>query len=159
MVVFTISGGTQPYTVATDRPNGTTVNGGNITLTSSSTFGPGDVINVAISDAKSKTVAAKITCEGVVLPLNVPTISQNAVAGRCLASATFTVTNVSATDPRPVTGLTAAVVPASRASVGAITATTVTITPTAPGLAPGETVSVLVTDSFSRTGTGTLICR
>ena len=159
VVVFTISGGTQPYTVATDRPNGTTVNGGNITLTSSSTFGPGDVINVAISDAKSKTVAAKITCEGVVLPLNVPTISQNAVAGRCLASATFTVTNVSATDPRPVTGLTAAVVPASRASVGAITATTVTITPTAPGLAPGETVSVLVTDSFSRTGTGTLICR
>lgn len=63
VVVFTISGGTGPYVVATDRPNGTTVNGGNVTLTSSSTFVAGDVINIAVADSKSKTATAKITCQ------------------------------------------------------------------------------------------------
>lgn len=73
MVVFTISGGTAPYTVATDRPyvppavpepsptNGTTVSGGNVRL--NQLFAPGTVINIAIADAKSKTISAKITCQ------------------------------------------------------------------------------------------------
>ncbi len=72
VVVFTISGGTSPYTVATDRPyvppavaettpsNGTTVSGANVRLNQS--FAPGTVINVAVADAKSKTKAATITC-------------------------------------------------------------------------------------------------
>lgn len=63
VVVFTISGGTAPYVVATDRPTGTTVSGANITLTATSTFVAGDVINIAIADAKSKTASAKITCQ------------------------------------------------------------------------------------------------
>jgi hypothetical protein len=73
VVVFTISGGTAPYTVATDRPyvppavpepaptNGTTVTGGNVRL--NQLFAPGTIINVAIADAKSKTASAKITCQ------------------------------------------------------------------------------------------------
>lgn len=160
VVVFTISGGTQPYTVATDRPNGTTVNGGNVTLTANSTFSPGDVINVAISDAKSKTVAAKITCEGTAATaLVVPTINQTAVAGRCSSAVTFAVTGGTGTSATPpVLPLTAVAIPAARGTVSSA-GSNVTLTPTAPGLAPGETVSVIVTDGSSRSGVGTLVCR
>ena len=72
VVVFTLSGGTSPYLVATDRPyvpplvaesspsNGTTVTGSNVRLNQA--FAAGTIINVAISDAKSKVATAKITC-------------------------------------------------------------------------------------------------
>lgn len=72
VVVFTISGGTAPYKVATDRPyippvvpevtptNGTSVSGANIKLNQS--YPPGTIINVAVADAKSKTKPATITC-------------------------------------------------------------------------------------------------
>ena len=63
VVVFTISGGTAPYVVATDRPAGTTVSGGNVTLSATSTFVAGDIINIAVADVKSKTASAKITCQ------------------------------------------------------------------------------------------------
>lgn len=63
VVVFTVSGGTGPYVVATDRPTGTTVSGGNVTLNATSTFVAGDVINIVVVDSKSKTVSAKITCQ------------------------------------------------------------------------------------------------
>ena len=61
--MFTVSGGTGPYVVATDRPTGTTVSGGNVTLNATSTFVAGDVINIVVVDSKSKTVSAKITCQ------------------------------------------------------------------------------------------------
>ncbi len=72
IVVFTISGGTSPFTVATDRPyvppaipettpsNGTTVSGANVRL--NQPYPAGTVINIAVADAKSKTKAATITC-------------------------------------------------------------------------------------------------
>lgn len=63
VVVFTISGGTAPYVVATDRPVGTTVSGGNVTLSATSTFVAGDTINISVADAKSKIATAKITCQ------------------------------------------------------------------------------------------------
>ncbi len=160
VVVFTIAGGTGPYSLVTDRPNGTSVSGGNVTLTANSTFGPGDVINVVVSDARSRTAGATITCEGTLAAaLLVPTINQTAVAGRCAAAATFTVSGGSGTTAvAPVAPLTAVAIPAARATTSSA-GLNVTLTPTAPGLAPGETVSVIVTDGSSRSGVGTLVCR
>jgi hypothetical protein len=72
IVNFTISGGSQPYTIATDRPyvppatpettpsNGTSVNGSNVRLNQG--FVAGTVITIAVSDVKSKTKTATITC-------------------------------------------------------------------------------------------------
>ncbi|MCC7066879.1 MAG: hypothetical protein IT523_00340 [Burkholderiales bacterium] len=75
VVVFTISGGTSPLTVATDHPyvgppvippalpsNGTTVlNDSAIRL--NQPYPSGEVIHLAIADAKSKTISATITCQ------------------------------------------------------------------------------------------------
>lgn len=74
VVVFRVSGGTGPYVIATDRPyvpptipevtpsNGTTVTGGG-SVRLNQVFVAGTVINVAIADALSETVAARITCQ------------------------------------------------------------------------------------------------
>lgn len=66
-VGFTISGGTSPYVVATDRPSETTVNGSNITLTKD--LVAGTTIKVAIADAKSKITNASISCIATPTPV------------------------------------------------------------------------------------------
>ena len=166
IVVFTISGGTVPYTVATDRPyvpppvaettpsNGTTVIGSSVRL--NQTFAAGTVINVAIADAKSKTIAAKITCTGAaVAPLTVTpaTIAQPAgPTGNCAGSWSFAVSNGTAP-------YTAVANPSGKVNTS-VAGSTVTLTSvSATSIVRGDIVSVSISDSAGGTGNGLLVCQ
>jgi len=71
---YTITGGTGPYTIATDRPyvppaipetnpsNGVTVISGSA-IRLNQTFVPGTIIRVSIADSKSKVATSVLTCQ------------------------------------------------------------------------------------------------
>jgi hypothetical protein len=160
VVVFTISGGTSPFTVATDRPGDTSVSGGNVRLLNS--LVAGTVINVAIADAKSKTVAAKISCLAPNAPpllLAPPAATVASVAGFCpsLPPASTSVTAASLGTAPYTVSLS---VPSTVASATISAAGAVTVTPLNPTSVPaGTTIGITAFDSTGRSGFATLACQ
>ena len=174
VVVFTISGGTQPYTVATDRPyvplisettpsNGTTVLGNAIRL--NQTFAAGTVINVAIADARSKTIAAKISC---IAPLS-STLNMTQPAGQT-AVATGGFCNAASLASVPVTvsagtgpynaSLNVASTVASASVLNSSGTATVTIVPfSATSVTAGTSILVNAFDSLGGSGLATVRCQ
>jgi len=160
VVVFTISGGTTPYTVATDRPSDTAVSGGNIRLLNS--LVAGTVINVAIADAKSKTVAAKISCQAPNAPpllLSPPTVTVASAGGFCatLPPSSTSVTPASlGTAPYTVSlSVPSTVASATISNIGAVTVTPFNAT----SVAAGTTIGITAFDSTGRSGSASLTCQ
>jgi hypothetical protein len=159
VVVFTISGGTSPYIVATNRPNDTTVNGGNVTLTKE--LATGQEILVSIADAKSKVASATIKCDTPPTPI---------------ASLTFAPASVRTTPdgfgfcPMPFQSLVvsggtgpfvASINVSSAVATVAITGTgVVTVTPSsATSVANGKVITISVVDTATgRNNTATATC-
>jgi hypothetical protein len=175
VVVFTISGGTQPYTIATDRPyvplvsetnpsNGTTVTGSSVRL--NQTFAAGSVINVAIADAKSKTIAAKISCIAPLSSaLSMSQVSATAVAtsGFCNAASFAAVPIIVGAGTGPytaslnVSGTVASTTVTNNTSAN--TATVTVVPANATSVAAGTTILVSAFDSLGGNGTATVRCQ
>ncbi len=160
VVVFTISGGTTPFTVATDRPSDTAVSGGNIRLLNS--LVAGTVINVAIADAKSKTVAAKITCLAPNAPpllMSPPTVTAASAGGFC-ATIPPASTSVTAASLGTAPYTVSLSVPATVASATISAAGAVTVTPlNATSVPAGTTIGITAFDSTARSGFASLTCQ